>query len=92
MTLLDEGQMFLQLRSKMNIAQAQRVADYLNEHISSIGITLFENHPMFNATPRSADASGWLSIAVGGTDTSDTVFVKMQQIRETVETGAEDSK
>jgi hypothetical protein len=52
MTLLDEAQMFFQLRSKMNIAQAQRVADYLNEHISSVGITLFENHPMFNATPK----------------------------------------
>lgn len=52
MTLLDEAQMFFQLRSKMNIAQAQRVADYLNEHIASIRITLFENHPMFNGNPK----------------------------------------
>jgi hypothetical protein len=44
MTLLDEAQMFFQLRSRLSIAEAQRVADYLNEHISSVGITLFENH------------------------------------------------
>jgi hypothetical protein len=52
MTLLDEAQMFFQLRSSLSIAEAQRVADYLNERISSVGITLFENHPMFGATPK----------------------------------------
>jgi hypothetical protein len=40
---------FLQLREGINIDQAQRVADYLNEQVTVVGITLFENHPMFNA-------------------------------------------
>lgn len=42
MKLLDEAQMFFQLRSGMKIAQAQRVAGYLNEQIKVVEITLFE--------------------------------------------------
>lgn len=53
MTLFDEAQMFFQLRPGTDIEEAHRIAKYLNQHISTVGITLFEAHPMFSAKLKS---------------------------------------
>lgn len=53
MTLLDDAQMFFELRKGTNIDEAHRIAKYLNQHIGTVGITLFEAHPMFSAKLRS---------------------------------------
>ncbi len=52
MTLLDEAQMFLQLQPGTDIEEAHKMAKYLNQHISTVGITVFEAHPMFGAKPK----------------------------------------
>jgi hypothetical protein len=41
------------LHSQTTLKQAEMVAEYLNEHIAGIGITLFDAHPLF-ASSRSS--------------------------------------
>ena len=45
-----DGFVAFDLKTK-DFEEAERIADFLNEHIERIAFTIFEGHPMFNVKP-----------------------------------------
>jgi hypothetical protein len=47
MTMLTDAFIGFQLPKGTTLEQAERIADYMNRNITSISMTLFDSHPMF---------------------------------------------
>ncbi|HZU30079.1 MAG TPA: hypothetical protein VFB79_03130 [Candidatus Angelobacter sp.] len=47
----NEAFMSFELNRGTTLAEAERIAEYLNNHISMVTYTIFGDHPMFRAVP-----------------------------------------
>ncbi len=50
-TFLEHALFGFNLQPGTNLAQAEKIADFLNNSLTDVGVTLFPEHPMFNLLP-----------------------------------------